>query len=108
MRIDKLLWFLRFVRSRSLAQNWVSEGHIRLNGRRVERGAQNVAIGDVLVLPMGISVRVVRIIALPHRRGPALEAQACYHVLDEALDENGANPLAAQRNRTAIEGDLQP
>ncbi|PTR11302.1 MULTISPECIES: RNA-binding S4 domain-containing protein [unclassified Novosphingobium] len=84
MRIDKLLWFLRFAGSRGLAQGWVEEGHIRLNGRRVERCSAGVKTGDVLVLPLRNSVRVIEIITLPARRGPALEAQGCYRVLDAA------------------------
>jgi ribosome-associated heat shock protein Hsp15 len=83
MRIDKLLWFLRFVRSRSLAQALAQEGHVRLNGNRVERAHQRIAVGDVLTLPFGQSVRIIEILALPVRRGPAPEAQSCYRVLDE-------------------------
>ena len=90
LRIDKLLWFLRFSKSRSLAQIWVGEGHIRLNGRRIERAHQPVAVGDVLVLPHGSSVRVIEILELPVRRGPAPEAQACYR----ALDDGAISPLA--------------
>ena len=37
MRLDKLLWFLRLARTRSRAQAWIGEGHIRRNGQRVER-----------------------------------------------------------------------
>lgn len=108
MRIDKLLWFLRFVKSRNLAQNLVGEGHIRLNGRRVERAAQAIGPGDILTIPLGNSVRVIRVLALPIRRGPAPEAQACYQTLDETLDEMGDYPLAGGQNRTATKGDLQP
>ena len=104
MRIDKLLWILRFVHSRSLAQGLAGQGHIRLNGRRVERSAQAVCVGDTLVIPLGNAVRVVRLIALPHRRGPASEAQACYQVLDETR----TYPLAGGKTETATKGDLQP
>lgn len=90
MRIDKLLWFLRLCKSRSAAQVLVEQGHIRLNGRRIERSSQGVAIGDVLVVPLAHGVTVVQIAALPARRGPAPEAQSCYRVLDGA----GANPIA--------------
>ena len=31
LRIDRLLWFLRFSKSRSLAQKWVADGHFRRN-----------------------------------------------------------------------------
>jgi ribosome-associated heat shock protein Hsp15 len=91
MRIDKLLWFLRLAKTRSAAQALVGQGHIRLNGKRVERIAQAVAEGDVLVLPLAHAVIVIELLALPARRGPPAEAQSCYR----ALDERAANPIAA-------------
>lgn len=90
LRIDKLLWFLRLAKTRGLAQEWVSTGHIRLNGRRIERAHQGVVAGDVLVIPLGRAVRVIEVLALPDRRGPAPEAQACYRV----LDDEAISPLA--------------
>src|SRR3546814_14553614 len=40
IRLDKLLWYLRFARSRSIAQAMVAAGHIRLDGRRVTRASE--------------------------------------------------------------------
>ncbi len=82
MRIDRLLFFLRFAKSRTLAQRWVAEGHMRLNGVRVTRQDTAVVPGDVLTLPLMQSVCVVEILSLPERRGPAEEARACYRTLD--------------------------
>lgn len=78
MRIDKLLWFLRFVKTRALAQALVGEGRLRVDGRRVERASLSIRPGSVLTLSLGGDVRVIRILALPRRRGPAEEARACY------------------------------
>jgi len=83
LRIDKLLWFLRFARSRSIAQAMALAGHVRLNGKRVDKAHQQVATGDVLTLPLPRGVLVIEVLALPNRRGPAPEAQSCYRVLDE-------------------------
>ena len=104
MRIDKLLWFLRFAKTRSIAQAMAESGHIRLNGRRVERAHHKVAAGDVMVFATGESVRVIELLALPQRRGPAAEAQSCYRV----LDGGGDLPIAAANRNDAAEGDLQP
>ena len=95
MRIDKLLWYLRLAKTRGIAQAMAEEGHIRLNGRRIDRAHQKVTAGDILTVPLGIKVRVIELLALPVRRGPAPEAQSCYRV----LDEGGAFPIAAP-NRT--------
>ena len=103
MRIDRLLWFLRFARTRSRAQKWVSEGHIRRNGERVERPGLLVAAGDVLTLPLAKSVVVIEILSLPSRRGPAQEARACYRELDA-----GASFAIAGGESEPLEGHPPP
>ncbi|KTE25904.1 MULTISPECIES: RNA-binding S4 domain-containing protein [unclassified Sphingopyxis] len=82
IRLDKLLWYLRFARSRSIAQAMVTAGHIRLDGRRITRPSAAVHAGATLVLPVGERIEVIRLLTLPGRRGPAPEAQACYIRLD--------------------------
>lgn len=104
MRFDKLLWFLRLAKTRPIAQAIAEQGYARLNGRRVDRAHLKVACGDVLVIPLPSGVRVIEVVALPMRRGPPREAQACYRV----LDDSGAFPIAAADQLHAAEGDLQP
>ena len=82
IRLDKLLWYLRFARSRSIAQAMVTAGHIRLDGRRITRPSASVHAGATLVLPVGERIEVIRLLTLPGLRGPAPEAQACYIRLD--------------------------
>lgn len=83
MRLDKVLWFLRLTKTRPLARTLAESGHLRLNGRRIQRSSQVVAVGDVLVVPLPAGVRVIEILALPTRRGPAEEARTCYRPLDD-------------------------
>lgn len=80
--MDKFLWFARLTKSRSIAQKMAEEGHMRLNGRRVERAHAPVRSGDLITFPAPRGVRVVRVLQLPIRRGPAPEAQACYEELE--------------------------
>jgi ribosome-associated heat shock protein Hsp15 len=82
VRIDKLLWHLRLTKTRGLAQSLISTGHVRRNGDRVLRASQDVSAGDTLTVPLPGGVKVIEVIALPARRGPASEAQACYRALD--------------------------
>jgi len=91
MRIDKLLWYLRLARTRGIAQEMAEDGHMRVNGRRVERAHHKVGAGDVLTMPRGMDVLVIELTALPTRRGPAPEAREHYRV----LDGGDANPIAA-------------
>ena len=90
MRIDRLLHTLRFARSRTLAQRWIAEGHIRRTGERVLRQDLEVAAGDVLTLPLRTKVLVIELVTLPARRGPPGEARACYR----PLDAGAANGIA--------------
>ncbi|HEY6815726.1 MAG TPA: S4 domain-containing protein [Croceibacterium sp.] len=99
MRLDRLLFTLRFSKSRTLAQRWIAEGHIRRNGERVMRQDLAVAVGDVLTLPLAREVLVIELLDLPARRGPASEARACYRRLDAGGAKRiaGGEAPAAQR-----------
>ena len=77
IRLDKWLWQARFFKTRSLAAKVVTSG-LRVNGQRIAKPAFAVGPGDVLTFAQGREVRVVRIVALGTRRGPAPEAQALY------------------------------
>lgn len=95
MRIDRLLCNLRCARSRSMAARLATTGHLRRNGLRVTRSSQEVAVGDVLTIPWGTGVRLIEILALPDRRGPAREALACYRLVEPALDRARESNLGA-------------
>ena len=103
MRIDRLLCNLRAVRTRSLAAKLAGTGHLRRNGNRVTRPSQEIGVGDVLTIPWGGGVRLIEVLALPEKRGPAREAQACYRVLDQhrETDIGGSEQPIAQ-------GDARP
>jgi len=81
MRLDKFLWFARFVKSRALAQAMAEQGRLRLNGRVIDKAHAMVRPGDVLGFARQGEVRVLRIAALPLRRGPPVEARALYSEL---------------------------
>ena len=82
LRLDKWLWQARFFKSRTLAADVVEEGHVRVNGQRTAKPGYGVGEGDVLTFAQGSRIRVIRILALGVRRGPATEAQALYLDLD--------------------------
>lgn len=78
MRLDRFLWFARLAPTRGAAQGIVADGRPRIDGRPVARAHAAVRVGDVLTFAAFGRVRVVRVDALPPRRGPAAEARACY------------------------------
>jgi ribosome-associated heat shock protein Hsp15 len=77
-RLDLFLWQARFFKSRTLAKEIIAASRVRINGQPVSRPGRLVVPGDVLTFPQGNAIRVVKITALPTRRGPAPEAQSCY------------------------------
>jgi len=95
IRLDKWLWQARFFKTRALSAKLISGGHVRVNSRKVSKPAQPVAPGDVLTFPQARVVRVVRIVALGTRRGPAPEARALYDDLSpEPVNHRNDVPAA--------------
>ena len=84
LRLDKFLWFARIVKTRALAQELAGQGRIRLNGRVIDRAHAPVRAGDVLSFALRGEVRVLRVEALPARRGPVAEARGHYCELTRA------------------------
>lgn len=81
MRLDRFLWFARLVKTRSAAQALAEAGMLRLDGRRIEKSSVQVRVGSVIAFPLRGKVRVLRVEALPLRRGPAPEAAGMYQEL---------------------------
>jgi ribosome-associated heat shock protein Hsp15 len=88
VRIDRYLHCIRLVKSRTMAQGVIEQGHVRIDGKRVEKSSEEVRVGSVVALPLRDQVRVLRVLGLPDRRGPAAEARLCYEEL--GIDEGGA------------------
>lgn len=86
MRIDKFLWFARITKTRALAQRLAEAGHIRIDGRRIDRAHAVVKSGTTITMMIHDRVRIFRIEMLPERRGPPAEARACY--ADISVDGN--------------------
>lgn len=81
MRIDKFLYSIRLIKSRTQAQALLDQGRTRIDGKRVEKPSEPVRVGSVIALPLRDQVRVIRVLALPTRRGPPPEARTCYEEL---------------------------
>lgn len=82
-RLDKWLFCARLCRTRETAQAVIAAGKVRRNGAHVEKPGHAVRPGDVLTLALGGKVRVVRILALAEKRGPADEARTLYDTLPD-------------------------
>jgi ribosome-associated heat shock protein Hsp15 len=83
LRLDRFLFFIRLVKSRTIAQGLIEAGHVRVDGKRVAKPAEEVKAGSIIALPLRGQVRVLRVMAVPARRGPASEARLAYEEIDE-------------------------
>ncbi len=87
LRLDKWLWFARFFKTRSLAAKICNGGVVRCSGTVVSKAHFAVKPGDVLTFPQGRHIRVIKVLALGSRRGPAEEARALYEDLSPPAPE---------------------
>lgn len=104
IRIDKWLWHARFFKTRTLAQSFVIGGNVRCNKQRIEKANHSVKPGDVLTFVRGPYVRVIEIVALAERRGPATVAQTLYNDLSPPApkkDDPDRPAPVAERERGA-------
>jgi len=82
-RLDKWLWCARFMKARSDCARLVAGGLVRINRQVTDKAHARLRPGDVLTFPLRQDIRVVRVLALATRRGPAPEAQLLYEEIAE-------------------------
>ncbi|MGB1181090.1 MAG: RNA-binding S4 domain-containing protein [Candidatus Puniceispirillaceae bacterium] len=78
LRLDKWLWYARFLKTRSAASKMISSGKLRIDGALVNKPHRAVQIGHVYTFAQGPHIRVIKVLALATRRGPAPEAALLY------------------------------
>jgi ribosome-associated heat shock protein Hsp15 len=99
LRIDRWLWFARFFKSRTTASKLVESGKLRLNRAHIAKTHAALKIGDVLTFPQGNEIRVIKVLALGERRGPASEARLLYEDLSPPLPRSERAPEAPPPGR---------
>jgi ribosome-associated heat shock protein Hsp15 len=72
------LWCARFMRARGDCADWVAGGLLRINRQPTDKPHYRLRVGDVITLALRQEVRVIEVLALATRRGPAAEARALY------------------------------
>lgn len=87
LRIDKWLWHVRLFKTRSLATQAVDGGKVKLDGERV-KAAHLLRVGQRVSVTLGDRAIEVEVLALPVRRGPAPQAQACYAETAQSVERS--------------------
>jgi ribosome-associated heat shock protein Hsp15 len=89
-RIDRWLWAVRLVKTRSLAAQACQAGHVQINGRRA-KPASSIRVGDMVRARLGGRERVVEVAQLPGSRVGAESAAAC--LIDHSPPPPPRHPL---------------
>src|SRR5205085_6754739 len=82
-RLDKWLWCARFLKARADCARLVSQGSVRINRQPTDKPHARLRVGDVVTLPLGAGVRVIRVLALAERRGRPVDARLLYYEIAE-------------------------
>jgi ribosome-associated heat shock protein Hsp15 len=80
MRIDKWLWAARAFKTRSLASEACDGGKVDVNGEAA-KPAKPVRGGERIEITIRAERRILKVLALSERRGPAAEARLLYEDL---------------------------
>jgi len=122
MRIDKWLWAARFFKTRSLAQQAIAAGRVKLGDARI-KPSHETRIGDAVSIRIGDSEWLIVVSALSDKRGPAEQARKLYQETEASRAERerrgdlrrwGAEPARdlkgrpTKRDRRRIEGFTSP
>ncbi len=99
IRINKWLWAARFFKTRSLAQEAVELGRVRLAGQRL-KPSRDVKPGDRLTVERGEERFEIFVEKISAVRGPAPVAQTLYRETDESREKR---ERASEMRKIAME-----
>ena len=108
LRLDKWLWYARFFKTRNMATRLISNGKLRLNGEVMSKPHRAALVGQVLTFVQQNDVRVIEIIALGQRRGPAIEAVTLYNDLSPPIAKTRTVDKTGQGFENRIKGSGRP
>lgn len=77
MRLDKWLWAARFYKTRQLAVDAITGGHVHLHGQRTKPGRE-IRVGSRLRITKAGLQWNIEVLCLPRQRRPAAEARTFY------------------------------
>lgn len=107
-RLDKWLWFVRVIKTRTQAAGLVTDGKVRLNRVRVEKPSQIVRPGDVVTVSVRGHVRVLKMVAAGERRGPPAEARALFEDLTPPPPPRAEGQATAAQSGMRAPGEGRP
>jgi ribosome-associated heat shock protein Hsp15 len=105
VRIDRWLWAARFFKTRGLATDAVTAGHVKLNDARV-KPAKDVRVGDTVEIRVGVTTWTVTVRQLADKRGPASVARELYAETEASQAAREQQALQRKAAPPPLGGDL--
>jgi ribosome-associated heat shock protein Hsp15 len=93
-RLDQWLCYARITKSRTLAQALIERGKVRINTSRVDKASHRLKPGDAITIALGPRVRILKVLGMGGRRGPASEAAGLYEELTPRADGTTCSTVA--------------
>ena len=107
VRVDKWLWAVRKFKTRTLAGKACSSGNVRINGT-IAKSSSKVQIGDVVKALTPGGPKILKVLALAEKRGPASFAVTLYEdqtpeqpkeIAPPRFDKGAGRPTKKDRRR---------
>ena len=98
IRLDLFLFYIRMFKSRNLATKFIISNRLRISGQVTQKPHKLISRGDVLSLPIQDNVKILKVVDIPNRRGPFLEALNYYEDL---------TPLKIMENKVNVSPKLK-
>lgn len=105
IRLDKWLWAARFYKTRGIAKQMIEGGKVHYNGAR-SKCSRIVEVGAEITLRQGFDEKIIEIVALSDKRGPAPVAQQLYK--ESAASIKAREDAAAQRKLLKTDPGKRP
>ncbi len=74
IRLDQLLYYLRFFKTRGIAANAIEKGTCKVNSFLVKKKNKVINVGDIVDIKNEKVTKQIKILKIPLRRGPFKEA----------------------------------
>lgn len=98
VRLDKWLWAARCFKTRGLATEACAAGHVKVGGVTA-KAARSLRRGEEVTIKTGDGLRILEVLGLSERRGPATVARTLYHDRSPPRPPPGEVPGAVTRDR---------
>ena len=98
--MDRWLWAARMFKTRSLASKACVAGHVKCNGVTV-KAAKPVRVGDEIEVVVATRLRILFVLKLADKRGPAAVARTLYEDRSPPPEPKAERDTFVERDRGA-------